>query len=271
MINRLSLRVLSVFAPCALVFTGISGCSSERSDASSAQPSSATLPRESPMPRSSAIPPTGQSQRVGGDLAIRISGSDGDYRSGNCSIDTPLPEGYPLPTPPNAIDIKTYPSVRLAEVVGAGNPDDGMNKTFWPLFNHIKSHEIAMTSPVEMSYKGLDVASPSEPSSWSMAFLYRRPEQNTVGVEGKVVVRDASPVTVIAVGLKGNYSMDLVQSGMKKIEAFLAENPQWQPAGDWRSLYYNGPALLFWNKWAEVQLPVRLTNPTPSASSSQPR
>jgi len=202
-------------------------------------------------------PPTGTSARIGGDLTAMVSGSDADYRAGACRIDTPLPVGYPAPTPPGSIDLKTYPSVRLAEVASTGDPDSGMNKTFWPLFNHIKGHDIAMTSPVEMNYRGMRASDHPTPESWSMAFLYRQPELNRTGVEGRVVVRDADPVTVVAVGMKGSYSMSLVQRGMRQIEDWLAANPQWEAAGDWRALYYNGPALLWWNKWAEVQLPVR--------------
>ena len=202
-----------------------------------------------------ALPGAGESRRVGGDVSATISGSDGRYVYGPSVIDTPLPEGYPPPTPPGAIDLKTYPSVRRAVVSGKGSPDAGMNQAFWPLFNHIKGHDIAMTSPVEMDYPGL--TRESAPSEWSMAFLYRTPELNDTGREGRVIVEDAPPVTVLAVGLKGNYSMSLVTRGMEQIEQFLAENPEWEAAGSWRSLYYNGPALLWWNKWAEVQLPVR--------------
>lgn len=203
------------------------------------------------------VPEVGSAIRVGGDMTAKVTGKDGAYRSGPCSIDTPLPAGYPLPTPPKAIEIKSYPSVRLAEVDGSGSPDRGMNATFWPLFNHIKKHDIAMTSPVEMYYEGMENAG-SKPESWSMAFLYRTPELNDTGTEGNVKVRDAEPVVVVAVGLKGDYSMELVEKGQKQLTEWLAANPQWRKVGDWRSLYYNGPSLMFWNKWAEVQVPVKL-------------
>lgn len=202
-------------------------------------------------------PPTGASTRVGGDLHAVVTGTDGNYRAGASRIDTPLPVGYPAPTPPGAIDLKTYPSVRMAEVAGSGNPDSGMNRAFWPLFNHIKKHDIAMTSPVEMSYSGLGHGESPRPTSWSMAFLYRTPELNATGNDGAVVVRDADSITVLAVGIKGDYSMSLVDRGRRHLEGWLAENPGWRAAGDWRSLYYNGPSLLYWNKWAEVQVPVR--------------
>jgi len=78
-----------------------------------------------------------------------------------------------------------------------------------------------------------------------------------VGTEGSVVVRDAQPVTVVAMGMKGDYSMGLVRSGRAYLEAWLLANPSWVIVGDWRALYYNGPQLRFWNKWAEVQVPVK--------------
>lgn len=209
----------------------------------------------SPLP-TELIPAPGESRRVGGDLRTQVSGVDGDFRAGPCRIDTPLPAGYPVPTPPGAIELKTYPSVRRAVIQGQDSPDKGMNWAFWPLFNHIKKHDIAMTSPVEMDFAGLTPGT-REPSGWSMAFLYRTPELNGLGEDGGVGVVDAPPVTVVAVGVKGDYGMSLVEKGMAKIEAWLAENPRWEPAGEWRSLYYNGPSLRWWNKWAEVQLPVR--------------
>lgn len=202
------------------------------------------------------VPAPGQSLRVGGDASATITGSDGDFRAGKCRVDTPLPVGYPTPTPPGAIELKTYPSVRLAAVSGTGNPDRGMNRAFWPLFNHIKNHDIAMTSPVEMNYQTLPSTEDGSVGEWSMAFLYREPDMNKVGVEGSVTVRDAEPVTVVAAGLSGNYSMTLVNRGMREIEDWLGANPQWKPTGSWRTLYYNGPTLFFWNKWAEVQIPV---------------
>lgn len=207
-------------------------------------------------PASLPIPAPGESIRVGGDMSIKVQGRDGDYRAGPCRIDTPLPEGYPLPTPPGAIEIKSYPLVRRAVVSGTGGADSGMNRAFWPLFNHIKKHDIAMTSPVEVDYHDLENATSPNPRDWTMAFLYRSPEMNQPGVEGSVRVLDAEPVTVIAVGLKGDYSMDLVRRGLAEIDAWLAENPEWTPAGSWRALYYNGPSLFWWNKWAEVQRPV---------------
>ncbi|MFN9992319.1 MAG: heme-binding protein [Phycisphaerales bacterium] len=201
------------------------------------------------------VPETGQWKRVGGDMDIAVTGSDGNYRTKSCSVTTPLPEGYPAPTPPGAIDIKSYPIVRRAEVDGKGDPDDGMNGTFWPLFNHIKKHDIAMTSPVEMDYPD-GMGEWDDNSKWTMSFLYRSQELNDPGQEGSVRVRDAKPLVVAAIGVKGTYTTDRMKKGKVALEAWLKDNPQWKVVGSPRVLHYNGPSLTFWNKWSEVQIPV---------------
>lgn len=210
-----------------------------------------------PVAVPSTSPEPGTLRRVGGDLSAIVKRRGDVYRVSPCVIDTPLPDGYPDPTPPGAIDLKTYPSVRRAVVTGTGTPNRGMDRAFWPLFNHIRKKSIAMTSPVEMDY--IDAAASGEVAkgSWSMAFLYRSPELNVTGVDGGVKVVDAPPVTVVAIGMKGDYGTGLVERGARKLEDWLAANPDWEAAGPWRSLYYNGPSLDFWNKWAEVQIPVR--------------
>ena len=222
-------------------------------------PSTVAAPSDAELARR-AVPAPGELRRVGGDLETSVSRKGEMYRWGPCVIDTALPVGYPEPTPPGAIDLKTYPSVRRAVVSGKGTPNRGMNDAFWPLFNHIKKKKIAMTSPVEMDYSTASAPEVAK-SDWSMAFLYRTPELNGTGSDGKVEVVDAPAVTVVAVGVKGDYGTGLVAKGAELIEAWLVENPQWEAAGHWRSLYYNGPALDFWNKWGEVQMPVRPRNP----------
>jgi hypothetical protein len=210
-----------------------------------------------------AVPPSpGEAIRVAGTDEKVTRDDKGNYKASKVMIDTPLPEGYPAPTPPGAIEVKTYPSVRRAEVTGENpNPDRGMNNAFWPLFNHIKKHDIAMTSPVEMDYQGLESSRDAKPESWSMAFLYRTRDLNPTGQEGNVTVRDAEPVTVAAVGVRGDYGMTTMRRGMEQIEQWLAANPGWEAAGNWRMLAYNGPKLAYWNKWAEVQIPVRPVDP----------
>lgn len=201
-----------------------------------------------------------KTMRVGGDLHRTTEFVDGEYRSGVCRITTPLPEGYPAPTPPDAIDIKRYPRVRRAEIGGTMPPDWGMNFAFFPLFNHIKRREIAMTSPVEMNYDGLSAEGSGKPSSWTMSFVYRSPELGPAGGDPRderILIEDIPPVTVAAIGMRGAYRMKLVNEGVSRLRDWLAQQSEWEEAGQPRALFYNGPEAPARNKWAEIQIPVR--------------
>ncbi|MFG0326312.1 MAG: heme-binding protein [Phycisphaerales bacterium JB037] len=184
------------------------------------------------------------------------------FRAGPVRTDTALPVGYPRPTAPEAIEIKHFPSVRRAEIRGGGGRDDGMygfntTRAFWPLFNHIKKRDIAMTTPVEMDYEGVDLAGDMKPEGWSMSFLYRTPELGPTGSDGDVVVYDTEPVTVLALGVRGDMSRRDMERGFKALAAWLEEHPEWEVAGDPRTFGYNGPNIASRNRWHEVQVPIR--------------
>ena len=198
--------------------------------------------------------------RVGGDLNVQTTSADGEYSSGRCRITTPLPEGYPAPAPPDAIELKSYPMVRRAGIGGTMAPDWGMNFAFFPLFNHIKRREIAMTSPVEMNYNGLGAPGADKPESWTMSFLYRKPELGPDGVDtndGRILVEDIPPMIVVAVGMRGPYKLSLVNRGIARLRDWLSNNSEWEEADDPRALFYNGPEMNSRDKWSEVQIPIR--------------
>jgi hypothetical protein len=224
--------------------------------------------------------------RVAGDLiAVTTKVSDELYTHGPCAVTTTLPAGYPNPTPPGAVELKRYPSVRRAEYTGTGNNRMGRNIGFWPLFQHIQKHDIPMTSPVEMDFHSAKVADadapaakePSAkepdaaaPSKWTMSFLYRTADLNKTGTEGSVVVADAPPVTVISVGTRGSYSQDSLEDSLNILAAALAQNPDWRANGSPRALYYNGPDTRENNLWGEVQIPiVPRNNPGSAAGTSE--
>lgn len=202
--------------------------------------------------------------RVGGDLNVQTTFSNGEYSSGRCQITTPLPEGYPAPSPPDAIELKFYPMVRRAGIGGTMAPDWGMNFAFFPLFNHIKRREIAMTSPVEMNYYGLGAPEAVKPESWIMSFVYRKPELGPDGVDAKdsrILVEDIPPMIVVAVGMRGPYKLSLVNRGIARLRDWLSNNSEWEEADDPRALFYNGPEMDSRDKWSEVQIPVRRRSP----------
>ncbi len=198
--------------------------------------------------------------RVGGDRQTTTEIVNGEFRSGACRISTPLPNGYPAPTPPGAIELKRYPPVRRAGIGGSISPDWGMNLAFFPLFNHIKRREIAMTSPVEVNYDGLGASGAIRPTEWTMSFLYRTPELGPVGVDPRderILVEDIPPVTVVALGMRGPYKLDRVNVGLATLRDWLASQSEWEEAGEPRALFYNGPEARSGDKWSEVQIPLR--------------
>lgn len=214
----------------------------------------------SPMDTSAFTTP----QRVGGDTSAKAereagAGVDGAdvWRFERCRITTALPEGYPAPTPPGAIEIKLYPRARRAEVSGEIWPDMGMNVAFWPLFNHIKDRKIAMTSPVEMDYSGVRDDGRLKSDDWTMSFLYREPEMGKVEEDGVVSVVDRAPLLVVSMGQRGNYGVEQANEGLKALREWLAADGRFEAAGAPRSLYYNGPEQPTRDKWSEVQLPIK--------------
>lgn len=262
------------FVSCLAVTLILTGCGSRPElSAPPAILASGLNPQGEPM-----IPAPGQLLRVGGDsaaTAIAEPATDKDsgtpftrYRSGRHLIDTPLPDGYPAPTPPGAIDLKSYPAVRRAEIARTDNPDGalfglvgGRNAAFWPLFRHIQNRNIPMTSPVEMDVPqtGKDAPAPAR-EQWTMSFLYRTADLGPTGPADRgVIVRDLPPLTVLSLGASGSYDQDSIDPALNTLRQWLSANPAWTESGPPRILYYNDP---FTNpKWAEVQLPIRTTTP----------
>lgn len=217
-----------------------------------------------PAARPEGAPETGQAIRLVGDANVKPKLQGTMYRldEAGVGIETPLPEGYPAPTPPGMIELKTYPAVRRAECSGKGASDMGMVKSFFPLFNHIKKREIAMTSPVEMEYRrggdGKPLAEvPLADGEWTVSFLYRKADMGQAGNDGQVKVVDTPELVVVSIGMKGGGGSGVVKEGLETLQRWFDGQETWEPAGDPRSLIYNGPAAQFEHPWSEVQVPVR--------------
>ncbi len=237
------------------------------------------------------VPKHGAAVRISGDAKLQpVRTKEGGYTlpGTTLNITSALPDGYPAPTPPSVIELKTYPSVRRAEYTVAGEPGAAMFKSFRPLYNHISGRKIPMTSPVEMDFPpSADKAEKREekkeggpqPPVWKVSFLYRTKELGPKGNDGKVSVVDTAQVTVISIGVQslivGPESVVDEQAALRKC---LASQEKWEQAGDLRSLGYTGPGE---EPWSELQLPVRPknadkdnpaaeANPNPKASPQQP-
>ena len=147
--------------------------------------------------------------------------------------EAPLPKGWPQPGPYDQVAEKNFPAYRAAYTTGRGQ-----NFAFWRLFRHIKSKDIPMTSPVEMSMeqKGEKL------SMKSMGFLYQHPGVGKTGKDaGKVEVRDVPAMKTLSYTWQGSKSSEAVKKAKAALDAELKKRGV--EGQDFRVMGYNGPGV----------------------------
>jgi hypothetical protein len=164
--------------------------------------------------------------------------------------ESPLPDGFPEPTPVGEIRLQQYPKYRLART------DMTLleGTAFFTLFNHIKERDIAMTAPVEMTYSTEGNAAKKS----SMSFMYRSTDQGRLGAAGKVQVMDSPAQIAISIGIRGNANKERVADAKRRLEAWLqTHDDEYVAAGPLRVFGYNSPFVAEKKQFAEIQIPVR--------------
>ena len=122
-----------------------------------------------------------------------------------------LPAGVPGYQTLDELEIRAYPAYRMVRT----NMRAGSMGAFWPLFQHIKEHEIAMTTPVQIDYAADGRAN-------SMAFLYGSIELGPLGKSGRVEVVDMPPMTVLTLGSRGYDRADRIRELTARLASWLA-------------------------------------------------
>jgi hypothetical protein len=171
-----------------------------------------------------------------------------------------LPKGFPAPTPPEVIEIKQYPPYRSATVRLEGMLAGATSAAFNPLFAHISSNGIAMTSPVEARYPTLELAEPQMVGQAEVSFLYGSQEIAPGQTAQGVFVEDHPAMMVLSLGLTGEYSWERFQEGVQQLRTWLAEHPDYQLCGSARRFLYDSPFTEANRKRSEVQIPVQLVS-----------
>lgn len=206
--------------------------------------------------------------RVGGtpeaDLETREHANGPFFRAGRVATDTRLPVGYPPPTPPGAIELKHYPTLRRAEFSGNGDSGRMGQRGFWPLFLHITRNDIAMTAPVEMEFEASESpenadeqdTGPDGAQAWTMAFLYHSPDDGPTRNDGPVRVIDTEPATYLSIGVRGRRGWTGIDELVGQLDAWLDSQDEWKRSGAPRTLGYNGPNVRIVDQWWEVQVRV---------------
>jgi len=166
-------------------------------------------------------------------------------------MEAPLPKGFPEWTPVGEIRVQKYPPYRIARTEFT----DGGGSSFMTLFNHIASNKIAMTAPVEMSYRNVEA---DDLRALDMAFLYENATIGQTGSVAKVDVADVPARTAISIGMRGETSPKAVKSAHIRLKAWLAEYAdEYVAEGNVRVLGYNSPMTSEDKRYFEVQIPVR--------------
>ncbi len=145
------------------------------------------------------------------------------------------------------LEVRSYPAYRMVRTTMRG----GSMGAFLPLFRHIESNEIAMTTPVQIDW------SADERRATTMAFLYGAPDIGKAGVDGKVEVVDVPATTVVTVGSRGYERPDRVEELRARLAAWIATSPEHEAAGPMRTMVYNSPSVDADRRYFEVQIPLR--------------
>jgi hypothetical protein len=168
----------------------------------------------------------------------------------------PLPDGFPPPTVPNQIEIKEYPPYRAATYATEGNFAQAANNAFYPLYQHINANNISMTAPVETRYP-VSTLEGDLSGEATVSFLYRNAEINPSEIGRQIAVEDIPAMMVVSLGLKGAYSYESYQEGLKKLTEWLNQHPEYQRLGNPRRFFYDGPYVPDALKRSEIQIQIQ--------------
>ncbi len=164
-----------------------------------------------------------------------------------------LPAGFPTFTAVDELELRHYPACRMVRTeMKAGGPMGA----FWPLFQHIKENDIAMTAPVQVDW----TESGERQKPARMAFLYGDPSKQPEQVGKDVTVENLPPTTVLSLGAIGEERNDTVAAMRTRLLGWLRDNPQWVAAGPLRTMGYNSPMVGRDRRYFEVQIPVHRTD-----------
>ncbi len=200
--------------------------------------------------------------RVGGDPEHELREQPGEtksgdevtyYSAGTARLSAKLAEGYPRPTPPGAIELKVYNSYRQAVI----ETERGQGSAFFPLFRHIQSRDIAMTSPVVMT----GAMAGEDQRESSMAFLYASPDLGPTGeAERDITVEDTPRTTVLSIAFQGRERgerlAEMKSSLLDWLDSQEGDDGRWEVSGTPRLIGYNGPDQAVSRRWWEYQIPV---------------
>lgn len=146
-----------------------------------------------------------------------------------------------------AFEIKSLPAAKLIATHAEGAYFENNGSLFRPLFNYIRTRDIAMTTPVEAEM---------EPG---VMYFYVGSQENTDALESteQVSVYTYPERMVASHGVRGSYSESNFKEAADALHIWLAKQDKYEATGETRGIYWNGPYIPGFFKRFEVHIPVQ--------------
>ena len=156
-------------------------------------------------------------------------------------------------TPVGEIKIIDLPERIALEAKSSGSYFQSDNGLFRKLFRYISQNDVAMTTPVEADIN---------PGKMRF-FVGLKDRTKDISSTSDVEVRKIAPLKVVAIGVRGSYSVKRFMENKQKLLNWLAKENKYEIAGKAYSVYWDGPFVLGFFKRSEVHLPIRLRETKP--------
>ena len=158
-------------------------------------------------------------------------------------------------TPVGEIKIIDLPERIALEAKSSGPYFQSDNGLFRKLFRYISSNDVAMTTPVE-----------ADINPGKMRFFVGAKDRiKNIASTKEVEVRKIAPLKVVAIGVRGSYSIKRFMENKQKLTEWLAKEKKYEVAGDAYAVYWDGPFVLGFFKRSEVHVPIKLRETKPKA------
>ncbi len=165
--------------------------------------------------------------------------------------------GFPPPTPLGEIEIKRYPGYRSAVTPLEQPSSQSDSPSFERLYRHLQKNQIAMTSPVEISYR---YSSGSLEQS-AMAFLFPAGENGEIEKVDAVEIVDNRPCRVLSIGIRGPLDAGAVERAVEQLaEHSVKLTALFETDKSPRVFAYHSPSVPKEEQFFEVQLELQDTN-----------
>ena len=159
-------------------------------------------------------------------------------------------------TPVGEIRIIGLPERIALEAKSTGPYFQSDNGLFRKLFRYISKNDVAMTTPVE-----------ADVNPGKMRFFVGVQDRSkNLSSTSEVEVRKIAPLKVVAIGVRGSYSVKRFTDNKQKLINWLAKDKKYEIAGDAYAVYWDGPFVLGFFKRSEVHIPIKLREAIPDSN-----